>query len=227
MNIILIINYSTAKYNELYSFFLNFAFDINSLDMTKKSRNILLITSAVLIIGVGTYFFLKRRNRTKITDKTEKIAGKTVKEWDDLKKNLPDYLPEPEVNSSEPRTTSEGDKLAGKIFPYYYFGIIDLNDPKKAERVSVYYYEDGDFRLYHTPYDYTTKKKGKGQWVASGRWIGKNGTKVKIEPKESEFTEKYQIEKGTYEGIDVKNMLSKIFGANIGYYNADDKLFRI
>ena len=118
--------------------------------MTKKTRNILLITSAVLIIGVGTYFFLKRRGRTKVTDKSEKIAGETVKEWEDLKKNFPEYLPSPEVKLGEPRTSKEGDKLAGKIFPYYYFGIVDMNNPKQAERLSAYWYEDGDFRVYFT-----------------------------------------------------------------------------
>jgi len=195
--------------------------------MTTKTKNILLITSAVLIIGVSTYFFIKRRNRTKITDKTEKIAGKTVKGWEDLTKNFPKYLPMPDVKFADAKTSKQGDKLAGKIYPYHYFGIVDLNDPKKAERISAYYYEDGDFRLYYTPYDYTTKKKGDVQWVASGRWLNNNGTKVKIEPKESEFAEKYQVEKGTYEGSDIKNLLSKIFGANVGYYNADDKLFRL
>ena len=211
----------------MYSFFLNFAFDINLFDMTKKTRNILLITSAVLIIGVGTYFYIKRRNRTKVTDKSEKIAGKTVKEWGDLKKNFPEYLPSPEVKLSEPRTSKEGDKLARKIYPYYYFGIVDMNNPKQAERLSAYWYEDGDFRVYFTDYDYDKKEKGDTQWVVSGKWLNKNGTKVKIEPKETEFAEKYQVEKGTYEGIDVKNLLSKIFGSTVGYYNADDKLFKI
>ena len=208
-------------------FFLISLLYINTFIMTSKTRNILLITSAVLIIGVGTYFFLKRRSRTKVTDKSEKIAGKTVKEWDDLKKNLPKYLPMPDVKLADSLTSKEGDKLAGKIHPYYYFGIVDLNDPKKADRLSVYWYEDGDFRIYHTPYDYTTKKKGDNLWVVSGKWTNKNGTKVNLEPKENEFAQKYQIEKGTYEGVDVKNMLSKIFGANVGYYNADDKLYRV
>jgi hypothetical protein len=196
--------------------------------MTTKTKNILLITSAVLIIGVSTYFFIKRRNRTTITDKAEKIAGKTVKEWEDLKKNLPQYLPMPDVKFSDARTLSNGEKLAGKIYPYHFFGIIDLNDPKKAERLGVYYYEDGDFRIYYVPYDYTTKKFADDNvWAISGKWLNNNGTKVKIEPKENEFTEKYQVKKGTYEGSDIKNLLSKIFGANIGYYNPDDKFFRL
>lgn len=194
--------------------------------MTRKTRNILIITSAVLIIGVGTYFFLKKRNRTKITDKTEKIAGETVKEWEDLKKNFPQYLPSPEVRLAEPITGRDNDKLAGKIMAYYYFGIIDLNDPKKVERLSPFYYEDGDFRIYYQPKDENGKNL-ESVWVASGRWLNKNGTKVKIEPKESEFTEKYQIEKGTYEGSDIKNLLTKIFGANVGYYDNNDKLFRV
>ena len=194
--------------------------------MTKKTKNILLITSAILIIGVGTYFYFKKNKRTKITDKTEKEAGETVREWKDLKKNLPDYLPTPELNFEAEKTLADGTKLSEKIYPFYFLGILDTKDPKKAERLGVYYYADGDFRIYHSTWN-ADKKTYDNEWMASGRWLNKTGTKVKIEPRNATLLKTYPIEKGTYEGVNLKDMLSKIVGSPVGYYDAESKIYKI
>lgn len=191
--------------------------------MTKTTRNIIIISSAVLIIGVGAYLYMQKRKRNRITKNSESEEGKEVKEWDDLVKNIVDYIPDGAIKTVDSRT-ADGDKLAKKVFPYYHYGLVDKSDPTKAIRVSAFYYADGDFRIYEKLWNAETKKD-KSTWIGSGKWINDKGTKVYIEPKEKEGV--YKIEKGTYEGIDIKDMLTKIFKRPVGYYNPTTKVYQI
>lgn len=220
--------------------------------MNPKTRNIIIISSVVLVLGVGAYFFFKNRNKngneddddessTGKFDKNFKTIGKDDKNWEDLKRNLGKFLPRDEIKLQEKIEdgAKNGDKLAEKIFPYHYFGIVDTGDVSKVKiRISTYYYADGDFRSYVQVK--SNDFKTDDNWlkfmsglkntftlkVAQGEWLNKNGTKVKIEPTKL-GTEMFKIKKGTYEGADVKQMLSRIYKKPVGYYNPDSKIYEI
>ena len=200
--------------------------------MTSKTRNIIIITSAVLIIGAGVYLFMKNKSRNRLSKKQEAEEGKEVKEWKSLIKNFGQYIPDGGFNSSDARTSKEGDKLTKKIFPYQYFATTDA-EGKAKWKISAYYYADGDFRIYVKP----NVKGGESVWFASGKWIGDTPTKVFIQPKVDNINKigKWQdkvavgkitpVKKGTYSGINIKDMLSKIFKTPIGYYDNELKAY--
>lgn len=186
--------------------------------MSKTTRNIIIITSALLILGAGTYLYLKRRKRTRVTKNTEKEEGKQVKEYDDLVKNIVDYIPDGNIQVGKSRTTASGEKLAKKIFPYQYFATLDDKGEVKM-RLLPYYYADGDFRIYFVDF---IDKKDVNIWVASGKWLNDKGTKVFVEPKENKLVE---VKKGTYEGVNIKDMLSKIVKEPVGYFDQNTKKY--
>lgn len=188
--------------------------------MERKTKNILIITSAVIVLGVATYFYLKNRSRNKkVSDKTEKTAGKTVSNYEDLKQNLPQFIPDGAIKQDDAKTTKDGQQLTEKIYPYQFLATVDP-EGKGIDKFAIYYYADGDFRVY----GYLKKDAWKkSTWVASGKWIDDNGMKVFVEPKE--YGEQIGLKKGTYEGINIKDLLSKMVKQPVGYYDTDLKKF--
>lgn len=186
--------------------------------MTTKTRNIIIITSAILILGAGTYLYLQRRKRTRLTKKSESEEGKEVKQFDDLVKNISAYIPDGSIRTGDSRTSKEGDKLAKKVWAYQYFATLDSKGEMK-NRFVPYYYADGDFRLYLT---IKVDKKDETIWIGSGKWLNDKGTKVFIEPKENKYV---KVDKGTYEGVNIKDMLSKILKEPVGYYDDNTKKY--
>ena len=63
--------------------------------------------------------------------------------------------------------------------------------------------------------------------MVSGRWLNNTGTKVKIEPKDAPILKDYPIKKGTYEGVNLKDMLSKMVGSPVGYYDSESKIYKL
>lgn len=197
--------------------------------MTSKTRNIIIITSAVLIIGAGVYLYMKNKSRNRLSKKQEAEEGKEVKEWKSLVKNFGQYVPDGGFNSEGSKTSKEGDKLAKKLTLYHYMATTDA-EGKAKWKLSPYWYADGDFRIYAKP----NVKDAKSTWVASGKWIGDKPTKVFIEPK-NEIEKKWgdevfvgklaPVKKGTYSGINIKDMLSKIFKTPVGYYDKELKAY--
>lgn len=188
--------------------------------MNKTTKYIIIISSVVAVLGVGTYLYLKRRNRRNVTKRSEKIAGREVKDWDELKANLPNYLPSPEIKFADAREISADEKVSDKVFPYNMWATLKEDGKTPVNMLIIYYYSDGDFRIYES-----VDNGKKFLWIASGKWVSPNGTSVNIEPKDD--GKKFNIEKGNYSGDSVQLMMNKIFGRPIGYYNAKTKLFEV